>query len=726
MSRCQTRNTRPDASAGGVSDPAAWVPEVGRSSDHGLDRIPVRALERVGPRLAERLERLGIHTVQDLLFHVPLRYQDRTRLTSLAELKPGLETWVEGEILESGISQGRRRSLKVWVGDALGAGLLLRFFHFSPQQVAALRPGVRIRCYGEVRQGPQSLEMVHPEYRLLSPEADEPIAFGLIPIYPSTEGLQQTRWRHLTDQALALMQRIGLPELLPSAILDSLRLPPLAEALALLHRPPVGTPLKDLTEGQHPACNRLAFEELVAYQVSLRRMRLEQRRVSAPVLDGDGRLRRRLRASLPFRLTPSQERVVGEIAADLAQPRPMQRLLQGDVGAGKTVVAALAALQALESGCQVALMAPTELLAEQHHRSLSGWLDPLGIRPLWLAGRHKGRERDERLAAIASGAAQIVIGTHALLQDDVTFRDLGLIIIDEQHRFGVHQRLQLREKGRGQAGRVPHQLIMTATPIPRSLAMTLYADLDLSVIDGLPPGRTPIVTRVVPDTRRDEVIARVRQACLAGRQAYWVCTLIEESEILECQAAEDTARQLSACLEGVRVGLVHGRLKSQEREAVMAAFASGALDLLVATTVIEVGVDVPNASLMIIENPERLGLAQLHQLRGRVGRGSVESYCLLLYHTPLSAIARERLAIIRDSTSGFDIAERDLAMRGAGEVLGTRQTGSIQFRIADPLRHQSLIAAAQQAADRLLTNYPERIDPLIERWLGEREHYGGV
>jgi RecG-like helicase len=507
-------------------DPAAWAPGGGRSSGLSLERLPIRALARVGPKIAERLERLGILTVQDLLFHLPLRYQDRTRVTPLAEIAPGLETWVEGEIRESSISQGRRRSLKVWIGDALGAGLLLRFFHFSPQQAAALKPGKRVRCYGEVRQGPQSLEMVHPEYRLLRPEADEPIAPCLTPIYPSTEGLQQRVWQGLTDQALALMERSAPAELLPLKILEPLGLPPLTEALAFLHRPPVGTPLQDLIEGRHPAFARLAFEELVAHQVSLRRMRLTQRRRQAPVLAGDGSLCQRLRASLPFRLTGSQERVVAEIAADLAQSRPMQRLLQGDVGAGKTVVAALAALQALESGRQVALMAPTELLAEQHHRSLSAWLGPLGIEPLWLAGRHKGREREERLAAIASGAAPIVVGTHALLQDDVTFQDLGLVIIDEQHRFGVHQRLKLREKGGGEDG-APHQLIMTATPIPRSLAMAFYADLDLSIIDGLPPGRTPIVTRAVPDTRRDEVIERVRQACLAGRQAYWVCTLIE-------------------------------------------------------------------------------------------------------------------------------------------------------------------------------------------------------
>ena len=695
------------------------------STPERLDRIPVRSLNRVGPRVAERLDRLGIRTVQDLLFHLPLRYQDRTRLTPLPDVQPGVEALVEGEILEAQIASGRRRSLKVWLGDALGGGLLLRFFHFSPQQVAALKPGEHLRCYGEVRQGPQSLEMVHPEYRLQRGEREETTDPRLTPIYPSTEGLQQSSWRGLTEQALGLMERLSPVELLPAPILESLGLPSLRDALAFLHRPPLGTPLQDLQEGRHPAFARLAFEELVAHQVSLRRLRLEQRCIRAPVLHGDGRLRQRLRAGLPFALTAAQERVVAEIAADLAQPRPMQRLLQGDVGAGKTVVAALAALQALEAGCQAALMAPTELLCEQHHRSLSLWLGALGIEAVWLAGRHKGREREERLAAIASGAARIVVGTHALLQDDVAFRDLGLVIIDEQHRFGVHQRMKLREKGGGEGG-APHQLIMTATPIPRSLAMTLYADLDLSVIDGLPPGRTPIVTRAVPDSRRDEVIDRVRQACAAGRQAYWVCTLIEESEVLECQAAEDTARQLGERLAGLRVGLVHGRLKTQERDAVMADFAAGTLDLLVATTVIEVGVDVPNASLMIIENPERLGLAQLHQLRGRVGRGSVESHCLLLYHAPLSEVARERLGIIRDSTSGFEIAERDLALRGAGEVLGTRQTGSIQFRIADPVRDQPLVPQAQRAADQILAQSPELATPLVARWLGAREQYGQV
>lgn len=689
----------------------------------GLDSVPVQSLKRVGPKVAERLAKLGIRSVQDILFHVPVRYQDRSRLLPIAELRPGLEALVQGWIESADIAMGRRRSLKVWLVDSSGERVLLRFFHFSSQQAAGLKAGIELRCYGEVRQGPSSLEMVHPEYRIHHGEdATEP---GLTPIYPSTEGLQQPTWRGLTEQALALMAELSPQELVPEGILAPQGLPSLVEALRYLHRPPLEASLDDLAERRHPAFLRLAFEEMVAHQVSLRRLRLAQRQITAPVLRGDEGLRRQLRTALPFALTAAQERVIAEIAADLMRSQPMQRLLQGDVGAGKTVVAALAALQAIESDFQVALMAPTELLSEQHLRNLDTWLRPLGIAPLWLAGRHKGRERAERLEAIASGEARLVVGTHALFQDEVSFGRLGLVIVDEQHRFGVHQRMKLREKG-GEDGGAPHQLIMTATPIPRSLAMTVYADLDLSVIDALPPGRTPITTIAVPDSRREEVVERVMKACQQGRQAYWVCTLIEESEVLECQAAEETARQLGEGLPGLRVGLVHGRLKAAERDAVMADFASGGLDLLVATTVIEVGVDVPNASLMIIENPERLGLAQLHQLRGRVGRGSVESHCLLLYHAPLSEVARERLGIIRGTTSGFEIAEQDLAIRGAGEVLGTRQTGAIQFRVADPVRDQHLTSAAQRAADRILARHPDVVEPLIARWLGAREVYGQV
>jgi len=696
-----------------------------------LSRMPVGELRGVGPKIAQQLAKVGVTSIQDLLFHLPLRYQDRTRVVPIADLESGAEVLVEGEVRDVGIGYGRRRSLKVWLADASEgekqAGVLLRFFHFSGRQAAALKPGTRLRCFGEVRRGPRSLEMVHPEYRHAGRDGLPPPEDALTPIYPTTEGLQQSSWRLLTDQALALLDRddAAPEEWLPRAVLEQFRFPTLAAALRLLHRPPASTSLAALRDRRHPALRRLAFDELVAHQLGLRRLRHRQQRIRAPALDGDRRLRARLLAELPFALTAAQRRVTEEIARDLRRTYPMLRLLQGDVGSGKTVVAALASLQAVESGRQVALMAPTELLSEQHLRNLRGWLEPLGLAPLWLTGRHKGRERAELVAHIAGEGAPVTVGTHALFQDDVRFRDLGLVIVDEQHRFGVHQRMKLQEKGARQA-QVPHQLIMTATPIPRSLAMTLYADLDLSVIDELPPGRTPVTTVAIPDRRRGEVIDRVRDACAQGRQAYWVCTLIDESEALQCRAAEDTAEALAASLPGLRVGLVHGRLKAAEREPVMADFAAGALDLLVATTVIEVGVDVPNASLMIIENPERLGLAQLHQLRGRVGRGSVRSHCVLLYHAPLSSQARARLAILRERSDGFEIARKDLQLRGPGEVLGTRQTGGVQFRIADPAGDEKLLPAARQTADLILERHPGHVRPLIERWLGERVEYGSV
>jgi len=693
-----------------------------------LSRVPVEGLRGVGPKVAERLARIGVASIHDLLFHLPLRYQDRTRVVSITDLRVGDEALIEGEIRDAAIGFGRRRSLKVWLADESEQGaILLRFFHFSSSQTAALKPGTRLRCYGEVRRGPQSLEMVHPEYQHCGADDPPPLEASLTPIYPTTEGLQQSSWRTLTDQALALLERdeAMLEELLPQEVLGRFQLPPLAAALLVLHRPPTALSAADLHGRRHPAFRRLAFEELVAHQLSLRRIRRRRQRTAAPVLDGGDSLRARLLAQLPFELTAAQCRVVEEIAADLQRPRPMLRLLQGDVGSGKTVVAALAALQAVESGFQVAFMAPTELLSEQHLRNLRNWLEPLGLEPLWLAGRHKGRERAELLARIAGDGTAVIVGTHALFQEDVRFRDLGLAIVDEQHRFGVHQRMKLKEKGAREGG-VPHQLIMTATPIPRSLAMSLYADLDLSVIDEMPPGRTPVTTAAVPDSRRGEVIGRVRDACFQGRQAYWVCTLVEESEALQCQAAEDTAQALADALPGLRVGLVHGRLKATERELVMGAFVRGEIGLLVATTVIEVGVDVPNASLMIVENPERLGLAQLHQLRGRVGRGAVQSHCVLLYRAPLSKQARERLAILRESTDGFEIARKDLEMRGPGEVLGTKQTGDMQFRIADPASDESLLPAAQQSADLILDRYSDRVSPLMERWFGGRADYGGV
>lgn len=675
--------------------------------------------------MAERLQKLHIHSVQDLLFHLPLRYQDRTRITPIGALRPGDEVVVEGEIQLSEVKFGRRRMLLTRLSDGTGS-LTLRFFHFNSAQQQSLAPGTRLRCFGEVRGGTATLEMVHPEFRRVL-GGEEGVEEHLTPIYPTTEGLQMPGLRKLIDQALTLLQerRLALPDLIPHALL-----PPgmgrLRESLLSLHRPTPDIALSQLTDGAHPAQQRLAFEELLAHQLSLRLLRQRMRQHSATALSPPGTLSAQLQATLPFTLTAAQQRVLGEIRTDLQQATPMQRLVQGDVGCGKTVIAALAALQSVESGLQAAVMAPTELLAEQHYQSFRDWLTPLGITVAWLTGRLKAKERRQMLAAIDSGEAAVAVGTHALFQQEVVFRALGLVIVDEQHRFGVHQRLALREKGLQADGSHPHQLIMTATPIPRTLAMTAYADLDLSVIDELPPGRTPVETVAIADERRDEVVARVAAACAEGRQAYWVCTLIEESETLQCQAAEQTLEQLRLLLPRLRIGLIHGRMKSAEKEQQMAAFKRAQLDLLVATTVIEVGVDVPNASLMIIENAERLGLAQLHQLRGRVGRGSTKSSCVLMYHPPLSAQARERLGVMRESNDGFVIARKDLELRGPGEVLGTRQTGMLQLRIADLQRDQALLAQVGTAAQQLLEAYPQQVAPLLERWLGDKQRYGDV
>ena len=689
-----------------------------------LDAAPITRIRGVGPRNQEKLAKIGITTLQDILFHLPLRYQDRTRVLPIGSLRAGEQAVVEGVVEAADIRYGRRRSLLVRLADGSGGSLTLRFFHFSSQQKAGLVRGARLRCYAEVRKGPVGLEMVHPEYQLLADGDTAPVEETLTPVYPTTDGMHQLTWRGMTEQVLQLLEQTpeALPDWLPGPVRRRFQLPDLATAVRYLHRPPPAASLPELQDGRHPAQRRLVFEELLAHQLSLRELRRRQRRTRAPVLAGDGRLRQRLLGQLRFQLTPAQQRVVGEIGADLERDHPMMRLLQGDVGSGKTVVSALAALQALESGHQVALMAPTELLAEQHLRSFREWMQPLGLELGWLTGRHKGKARQQILQALAEGTLSLVVGTHALFQEDVRFRALGLVIVDEQHRFGVHQRMALREKG-GDAGRVPHQLIMTATPIPRTLAMTAYADLDLTVLDQLPPGRTPVSTVAVADNRREDVMARVSAACSEGRQAYWVCTLIEESEVLQCQAAEDTAAQLAQALPHLRVGLVHGRLKAVDKESVMQRFKDRRLDLLVATTVIEVGVDVPNASLMIIENPERLGLAQLHQLRGRVGRGAIESHCVLMYHPPLSANAQERLAVMRQTSDGFVIAQKDLELRGPGEVLGTRQTGEMQFRIADLLRDQALLPQIQQAAQIILDNYPDRVAPLVRRWIGQRVRY---
>ncbi len=676
--------------------------------------------------MAQRLARLGLHTLQDLLFHLPLRYQDRTRIAPIGSLRPGNEISIRGEVQLTDIKLGRRRMLLSRIADGSGA-ITLRFFYFSAAQRAGLARGSWVQCFGEVRSGPSGLEMVHPEYRLIDPAADGPQQETLTPVYPSTEGLRQQALRKLINQLLddpALLADC-LPELLPAELLVQRQMPTLHEAILYVHRPPADASLHELDEGIHPAQQRLAFEELLAHQLSLRQLRERQDRHAAPPLPATRTLQRPFLGNLGFQLTGAQQRVLEEISHDLSRAQPMQRLLQGDVGCGKTVVAALAALQAMEADFQVAIMAPTELLAEQHRRNFAQWLEPLAMAPHWLSGKSKGKVREQTLAAIGDGSARLTVGTQALFQEGVEFHNLGLVIIDEQHRFGVHQRLALREKG-ARDGRHPHQLIMTATPIPRTLAQTAYADLDISVIDELPPGRSPVDTVVIADDRRDAVVTRVHAACREGRQAYWVCTLIEESETLQCETAQDTAETLQAALPDLRIGLVHGRLKATEKEAVMDHFKAGDIDLLVATTVIEVGVDVPNASLMIIENAERLGLSQLHQLRGRVGRGSVKSSCVLLYKPPLSKTARQRLATLRETNDGFEVARKDLELRGPGELLGTRQTGLLELRIADLQRDQALIPIISQCAGHLLREHPDQVAPLIRRWLGNGLRYGSV
>ncbi|WKV49114.1 ATP-dependent DNA helicase RecG [Dickeya fangzhongdai] len=685
-----------------------------------LHTQPLSTLAGVGASQAEKLARLGLETVQDLLLHLPLRYEDRTHLYLINDLLPGMYATVEGEVLRSDISFGRRRMLTCQISD--GSGMLtLRFFNFNAAMKNSLSPGQRVLAYGEVRRGKLGGEMIHPEYRVQGESTAVELQETLTPVYPTTEGIRQATLRKLTDQALELLNTHPIDELLPQEMRHGLI--SLPDALRTLHRPPPDVQLAELEQGKHPAQQRLVMEELLAHHLSMLAVRAGAQRHHALALKPKDNLKQQLLAALPFSPTGAQQRVVAEIEQDMNRSFPMMRLVQGDVGSGKTLVAALTALRAIAHGKQVALMAPTELLAEQHAANFRRWFEPLGIEVGWLAGKQKGKARQAQQEAIASGQVSMVIGTHAIFQQQVQFNGLALVIIDEQHRFGVHQRLALWEKGEEQ-GFHPHQLIMTATPIPRTLAMTAYADLDTSVIDELPPGRTPVTTVAIPDTRRDDIIQRVRNACLQeGRQAYWVCTLIEESELLEAQAAEATCQELKAALPGLTIGLVHGRMKAQEKQAVMEAFKTNQLHLLVATTVIEVGVDVPNASLMIIENPERLGLAQLHQLRGRVGRGAVASHCVLLYKTPLSKTAQIRLQVLRDSNDGFVIAQRDLEIRGPGELLGTRQTGNAAFRVADLLRDQALIPQVQRVSRHIHEHYPEHARALIDRWLPERTRY---
>jgi ATP-dependent DNA helicase RecG len=685
---------------------------------------PVTALRGVGDSLAKRLRALGVETTQDLLFLLPLRYEDRTRVVPLGELRPGQRASVEGEVLLTEVAFRGRRQMLCKIADGSGF-LMLRFFYFTAQQQQGLARGARIRCFGEARRGPKGLEFVHPEYRRVDPHAPPAAEEHLTPIYPATEGVTQGRLRLLVGLALDQIGADDLKDWLPASVLADSHLPSLREALLYVHRPPTDAPVELLMSWRHPAQRRLAFEELLAHQLSLKLLRRRIQSDPGWALTSSGSLKGNLLSALPFRMTKAQQRVLLEIEADLKLPKPMLRLVQGDVGCGKTLVAALAATQAIQMGRQVALMAPTELLADQHAQNFKRWFEPLHVAVALLSGRQTGKARAAVLSGIREGHAPIVIGTHALFQESVEFASLALVIVDEQHRFGVHQRLSLREKG-ATDGHQPHQLIMTATPIPRTLAMTAYADLDVSVIDELPPGRTPVKTVVLAEARRDEVVQRIRTACLAGRQAYWVCPLIDESEEMPYQAAEETAVALAAALPELKVGLVHGRMPPTAKEGTMRRFKAGEIQLLVATTVIEVGVDVPNATLMVIENAERLGLAQLHQLRGRVGRGQHESSCLLLYRSPLSSMARLRLGTLRDTNDGFEVARRDLELRGPGELLGTRQTGLAQMRVADLLRDADLLPRVQIAAEVLLREWSAHVGPLIRRWVGHAEQYGRV
>ena len=685
---------------------------------------PVTVLKGVGSQVERRLAKLGVHTMVDLLFHLPSRYEDRTTLIPINALTPGEQALIVGEVFSSRIHQGKRRMLIVSVSDGTGA-IELRFFHFSPYQQNALEQGARVRCFGEVRRGGRWLEMVHPEWQSLAPH-EKGGEEKLTAIYPLTDGLFQGQLRKLVQEALIHTRRMALlPEYLPADEMCRLDFPNLYEAVKFVHRPPSDTTIADLERSAHPCQQRLVFEELVAHWLSLRVLRDALQKQPAQVFPPAERLAQALLNTLPFSLTEAQQRAVDELWADLARPRPMCRLVQGDVGSGKTIVAALAALSIIEKGGQVAVMAPTELLAEQHHENFKRWFEPLGITVAWLSGRMTKKTRTATLEALSRGDIGLLVGTQALFQEGVSFHSLGLLIIDEQHRFGVAQRLALRAKGIT-AQTHPHQLIMTATPIPRTLTMTVYAGLDISVIDEMPANRQPIDTVAVNASRRDDVIVRVERACRNGQQAYWVCPLIEESEVIRSQAVRVVADQLAQALPSLRIELLHGRMKNAEKDRVMNQFKARALDLLVTTTVIEVGVDVPSASLMIIENAERLGLAQLHQLRGRVGRGGHQSHCVLIYEPPLSPLGKARIAAMRETTDGFAIAERDLQLRGPGEILGTRQTGLMHLRIADVVRDNLLLPEVSRIALQVLEDHPEAVQGLLERWVGSGVHYAGV
>ena len=686
---------------------------------------PVTVLTGVGIRLQEKLERIGIRVIQDLLFHLPHRYIDRTVLTPIGSLCSGYNAYIQGEIEHTQVRYGKRRSLLCRVSDGTGA-IALRFFHFSKRQEKGLQRGLSIRCYGQIRRGPNSLEMIHPEYHMLRDICDDTLEEELTAVYPMTEGLQQARMRKLSEQALiTLNNNKNMNELLPEKVLTKKKFPTLIDALNYVHRPPPNADIQSLVEGTHPAQQRLAFEELLAQQLSLLELRNELRTEHSPVFNLSTKLVPEYLKNLPFTLTDAQIQAHETISSDLNKTVAMLRLMQGDVGSGKTVVAALAALQAIEAGYQVAIMAPTELLAEQHYNNFLSWLEPLDINVIFLTGKLRKSIRDSVETQLQKDMPVIVIGTHVLFQDSIRFAKLGLIVIDEQHRFGVHQRLALLEKGQ-QHDKYPHQLIMTATPIPRTLTMTAYADLDHTVIDELPPNRKAINTSIISNDRREEIIERIKYITVKGRQVYWVCTLIEESETLQCETAIETADKLTEILNSIKVGLIHGRMKATEKESVMQDFKNNKIGLLVATTVIEVGVDVPNASLMIIDNAERFGLSQLHQLRGRIGRGNIKSDCVLIYQSPLSDLAKQRLEIMRTSSDGFLIAEKDLMLRGPGEVLGTRQAGIPELRVANLMRDAHLLPEIQNTAKKLLINHPDKVKSLIHRWLGKSLTYSNV
>ncbi|RRN05510.1 ATP-dependent DNA helicase RecG [Bibersteinia trehalosi] len=688
-----------------------------------LDGVPLTALSGVGAAVSAKLTKIGINNVQDLLFHLPYRYEDRTRITPMIDLRPDSYATIEGVVQLTEVQFGKRPILSTTLSDGTSK-ITLKFFNFNAGMKNSLHQGARVKAFGEIKRGRYMAEIHHPEYQIIRDNQPLVLAETLTPIYSTTEGLKQASLRKLTDQALALLDKVQVAELLPDEFNPHQY--SLKEALKLLHRPPPSISLEQLENGAHPAQKRLIFEELLAHNLAMQKVRMGAQRQVAQVLRYQTDIKSRFLAGLPFQPTNAQSRVTADIERDLAQPHPMMRLVQGDVGSGKTLVAALAALLAIDNAKQVALMAPTEILAEQHANNFANWLQPFGIEVGWLAGKVKGKARVAQLEAIKNGNVQMIIGTHALFQESVEFHDLALVIIDEQHRFGVHQRLTLREKG-AKENVYPHQLIMTATPIPRTLAMTVYADLDTSIIDELPPGRTPIKTVAISEDRRHEIVQRVYQACKnEGRQAYWVCTLIDESEVLEAQAAAAIAEDLQRALPDLRIGLVHGRMKPQEKQAIMAEFKAANIDLLVATTVIEVGVDVPNASLMIIENSERLGLAQLHQLRGRVGRGATASHCVLLYKPPLGKISSKRLQVMRDSQDGFYIAEKDLEIRGTGEILGTKQTGMAEFKVADLMRDRKMIPLVQNYARQIISSNLLLADLLIKRWLEEKTEYSNA